>query len=128
MREYRPYPGKVVVRQNGYVIYQSYVQLARCHYRSEPYLISGDLEVTVEREGRQPATLYRAVLHRAAVCSVKVAGSMTSWPGITRSGKRSGRRSSEGTLITGLANGYTLYGYAAGVALTAVALAPEKPR
>lgn len=59
-------PAKVVIRQNGYVIYQSYVQPGAFAITDlNPTSSSGDLEVTVE-EGRQPAALHRPVFHRSA--------------------------------------------------------------
>ena len=103
-------PAKVVVRQNGYVIYQSYVQPGAFAITDlNPTSSSGDLEVTVEETAVSNAIPCRTPPCRC--CSVKVAGSMTSWPGITEAVTAiRTRRSSPGTLITGLANGYTLYG------------------
>ena len=74
-------PAKVVVRQNGYVIYQSYVQPGAFAITDlNPTSSSGDLDVTVRKTAASSATPCRTPPCRS--CSVKGAGNMTSWRGL----------------------------------------------
>ncbi len=105
-------PAKVVIRQNGYVIYQSYVQAGAFAIADlNPTSSSGDLEVTIEeKEGSQqrytvPYSTVPLLQREGRVKYDLVAGDY-----------RSGNQDQEtpffaqGTLIAGLVDGYTLYG------------------
>ena len=77
-------PAKVVVRQNGYVIYQSYVQPGAFAITDlNTYLFKRRSGSDRRREGRQVSNAIPCRTPPCRCCSVKVAGSMTSWPGIT---------------------------------------------
>ncbi|MDI4583205.1 fimbrial protein, partial [Klebsiella pneumoniae] len=105
-------PAKVVVRQNGYVIYQSYVQPGAFAITDlNPTSSSGDLEVTVEEKD---GTQQRYTVPYSTVPLLQREG---RWKyDLVAGDYRSGNSDqdtpffTQGTLITGLANGYTLYG------------------
>jgi outer membrane usher protein len=103
---------KVVVRQNGYVIYQSYVSPGAFAINDlNPTSSSGDLEVTVEEKdgSRQQYTVpYSTVpmLQREGRLKYElVAGDFRSG-----SAQQSTPFFVQGTAIAGLPRGYTLYG------------------
>jgi outer membrane usher protein len=105
-------PAKVVVRQNGYVIYQSYVQPGAFAITDlNPTSSSGDLEVTVEeKDGSQ----QRYTVPYSTVPLLQREG---RWKyDLVAGDYRSGNSEqdtpffTQGTLIAGLADGYTLYG------------------
>ena len=123
-------PAKVVVRQNGYVIYQSYVQPGAFAITDlNPTSSSGDLEVTVEEKD---GTQQRYTVPYSTVPLLQREG---RWKyDLVAGDYRSGNSDqdtpffTQGTLITGLANGFTLYG---GTQLasryTAVAVGADSP-
>jgi len=105
-------PAKVAIRQNGYVIYQSYVQPGAFAITDlNPTSSSGDLEVTVEeKDGSQ----QRYTVPYSTVPLLQREG---RWKyDLVAGDYRSGNSEqdtpffAQGTLITGLADGYTLYG------------------
>ncbi|WP_449546155.1 fimbrial biogenesis usher protein [Lelliottia amnigena] len=105
-------PAKVVIRQNGYVIYQSYVQPGAFAISDlNPTSSSGDLDVTVEEKDGNP---QRYTVPYSTVPLLQREGRVKY--DLVAGDYRSGNRDQEtpfftqGTLITGLANGYTLYG------------------
>lgn len=103
---------KVVIRQNGYVIYQSYVSPGPFSISDlNPTSSSGDLEVTVEEKdaSHQKYTVpYSTVpmLQREGRFKYDVV------MGYFRSGnnQQDNPLFTAGTLIAGLSNGYTAYG------------------
>ncbi|WP_417316277.1 fimbrial biogenesis usher protein [Enterobacter sp.] len=105
-------PAKVVIRQNGYVIYQSYVQAGAFAISDlNPTSSSGDLDVTVEeKDGSQQrySVPYSTVplLQREGRLKYDVV------TGNYRSGNKDQDRPyfTQGTLIAGLPEGYTAYG------------------
>ena len=105
-------PAKVVIRQNGYVIYQSYVQPGAFAITDlNPTSSSGDLEVTVEeKEGSQQH--YRVPYSTVPLLQREGRMKYDLVAGEYRSGNQ-GRDTpvfAQGTLLAGLSNGYTLYG------------------
>ncbi|KAB2498970.1 fimbria/pilus outer membrane usher protein, partial [Enterobacter hormaechei] len=105
-------PAKVVIRQNGYVIYQSYVQPGAFAITDlNPTSSSGDLEVTVEeKDGSQ----QRYTVPYSTVPLLQREG---RWKyDLVAGDYRSGNSEqdtpffTQGTMIAGLADGYTLYG------------------
>jgi P pilus assembly protein, porin PapC len=105
-------PAKVTIRQNGYVVYQSYVQSGAFAITDlNPTSSSGDLEVTVdEKDGSQQR-------YTVPYSSVPLLQREGRWKYDVVAGDfRSGNSQQEtpffaqGTLITGLKNGYTVYG------------------
>ncbi|MRS90025.1 fimbrial biogenesis usher protein [Enterobacteriaceae bacterium RIT714] len=105
-------PAKVVIRQNGYVIYQSYVQAGAFAISDlNPTSSSGDLEVTVEEKD---GSTQRYTVPYSTVPLLQREGRLKYdlVAGDYRSGNRDQETPffSQGTLIAGLANGYTLYG------------------
>ncbi|KNC91720.1 fimbrial biogenesis usher protein [Trabulsiella odontotermitis] len=105
-------PARVVIRQNGYVVYQSYVQSGAFAISDlNPTSSSGDLEVTVEeKDGSQqrytvPYSSVPLLQREGRVKFDVVAGDYRS--GNTQ---QATPFFSQGTLIVGLNNGVTLYG------------------
>jgi len=105
-------PAKVVIRQNGYVIYQSYVQAGAFAISDlNPTSSSGDLEVTVEEKDGNP---QRYTVPYSTVPLLQREGRMKY--DLVAGDYRSGNDDqdtpffTQGTLIAGLSNGYTLYG------------------
>ncbi|MBB1200325.1 outer membrane usher protein FimD [Enterobacteriaceae bacterium 89] len=105
-------PAKVTIRQNGYVVYQSYVQSGAFAISDlNPTSSSGDLEVTVdEKDGSQQR-------YTVPYSSVPLLQREGRWKYDLVAGDfRSGNDDqdtpffAQGTLITGLKEGYTLYG------------------
>lgn len=105
-------PAKITIRQNGYVVYQSYVQSGAFVISDlNPTSSSGDLEVTVdEKDGSQQR-------YTVPYSSVPLLQREGRWKyDLVAGDYRSGNRQQEtpffaqGTLITGLKEGYTLYG------------------
>ncbi|HEY4435327.1 MAG TPA: fimbrial biogenesis usher protein [Lelliottia sp.] len=105
-------PAKVVIRQNGYVIYQSYVQAGAFAISDlNPTSSSGDLDVTVEEKDGNPqhyTVPYSTVplLQREGRLKYDLVA------GDYRSGNDDQDTPffTQGTMIAGLGNGYTLYG------------------
>lgn len=105
-------PAKVVIRQNGYVIYQQYVQAGGFAITDlNPTSSSGDLDVTVEeKDGSQ----QRYVVPYSTVPLLQREGRLKY--DLVAGDYRSGNSEqdtpffTQGTLIAGLKNGYTLYG------------------
>ncbi|MFW0765994.1 fimbrial biogenesis usher protein [Trabulsiella odontotermitis] len=105
-------PARVVIRQNGYVVYQSYVQSGAFAINDlNPTSSSGDLEVTVEeKDGSQ----QRYTIPYSSVPLLQRAGRVKF--DVVAGDYRSGNTQqgtpffSQGTLIAGLNNGVTLYG------------------
>ena len=105
-------PAKVVIRQNGYVIYQSYVQAGAFAISDlKPTSSSGDLEVTVEeKDGSQ----QRYTMPYSTVPLLQREGRLKY--DLVAGDYRSGNSEqdtpffTQGTLIAGIADGYTLYG------------------
>ncbi|MDK9358570.1 fimbrial biogenesis usher protein [Lelliottia sp. V106_10] len=105
-------PAKVVIRQNGYVIYQSYVQSGAFAISDlNPTSSSGDLDVTVEEKDGNPqhyTVPYSTVplLQREGRLKYDLVA------GDYRSGNDDQDTPffTQGTMIAGLGNGYTLYG------------------
>lgn len=105
-------PAKVVIRQNGYVIYQSYVQAGAFAISDlNPTSSSGDLEVTVEEKDGNP---QRYTVPYSTVPLLQREGRLKY--DLVAGDYRSGNDDqdtpffTQGTLIAGLSNGYTLYG------------------
>lgn len=103
---------KVVIRQNGYVIYQSYVTPGAFAIADlNPTSSSGDLDVTVEENnGSQqhytvPYSTVPMLQREGRLKYELVAGNFRSG-----NSQQSTPFFSQGTLLAGLANGYTLYG------------------
>lgn len=105
-------PAKVVIRQNGFVIYQSYVQSGAFAISDlNPTSSSGDLEVTVEeKDGSQqrytvPYSTVPLLQREGRIKYDLVAGDY-------RSGNDQQDKPffAQGTVIAGLNDGYTLYG------------------
>ena len=105
-------PAKIVIRQNGYVIYQSYVQPGAFAITDlNPTSSSGDLEVTVEeKDGSQ----QRYTVPYSTVPLLQREG---RWKyDLVAGDYRSGNSEqdtpffTQGTFIAGLADGYTVYG------------------
>lgn len=104
-------PAKLVIRQNGYVIYQSYVAAGPFAITDlNPTMSSGDLDITVEeKDGSQQrySVPYSTVplLQREGRIKYDVV------VGEYRSGNSQQSRPSfgQGTLVAGLAGNYTLY-------------------
>lgn len=105
-------PSKVTIRQNGYVIYQSYVQAGAFKIDDlNPTSSSGDLEVTVEEKGGQQQKFtvpYSTVPLLQREGRVKYDLTMGDY----RSGDsdRDEPFFAQGTLLIGLPHDYTLYG------------------
>ena len=105
-------PAKVVIRQNGYVIYQSYVQAGAFAIADlNPTSSSGDLDVTVEEND---SSQQRYTVPYSTVPLLQREGRLKYdlVAGDYRSGNRDQESPSfaQGTLIAGLPKGYTLYG------------------
>lgn len=105
-------PAKIIIRQNGYVIYQSYVQPGAFAITDlNPTSSSGDLEVTVEeKDGSQ----QRYTVPYSTVPLLQREG---RWKyDLVAGDYRSGNSEqdtpffTQGTFIAGLADGYTVYG------------------
>jgi outer membrane usher protein len=105
-------PAKITIRQNGYVVYQSYVQSGAFAITDlNPTSSSGDLEVTVdEKDGSQQR-------YTVPYSSVPLLQREGRWKyDLVAGDYRSGNSQQEtpffaqGTLIAGLNGGYTLYG------------------
>ncbi|WP_312624631.1 fimbrial biogenesis usher protein [Scandinavium sp.] len=105
-------PAKVTIRQNGFVVYQSYVQSGAFAISDlNPTSSSGDLEVTVdEKDGSQQR-------YTVPYSSVPLLQREGRWKyDLVAGDYRSGNNQQEtpffaqGTLITGLNEGYTVYG------------------
>jgi len=105
-------PAKVTIRQNGFVVYQSYVQSGAFAISDlNPTSSSGDLEVTVdEKDGSQ----QRYTVPYSSVPLLQREGRMKYdlVAGDYRSGNsdQSTPFFAQGTLIAGLNGGFTLYG------------------
>ncbi len=104
-------PAKLVIRQNGYVIYQSYVSAGAFAITDlNPTSSSGDLEVTVEEKdgGQQryvvPYSTVPLLQREGRVKYDAVVGKFRSG-----NGQQSKPGFTQGTLIAGLADNYTLY-------------------
>ncbi|MCS2171846.1 fimbrial biogenesis usher protein [Scandinavium sp. TWS1a] len=105
-------PAKITIRQNGYVVYQSYVQSGAFAISDlNPTSSSGDLEVTVdEKDGSQQR-------YTVPYSSVPLLQREGRWKyDLVAGDYRSGNNQQEtpffaqGTVITGLNGGYTVYG------------------
>jgi outer membrane usher protein len=105
-------PAKITIRQNGYVVYQSYVQSGAFAISDlNPTSSSGDLDVTVdEKDGSQQR-------YTVPYSSVPLLQREGRWKYDLVAGDfRSGNDQqdtpffAQGTLITGLNGGYTIYG------------------
>lgn len=105
-------PAKVTIRQNGYVVYQSYVQSGAFAISDlNPTSSSGDLEVTVdEKDGSQ----QRYTVPYSSVPLLQREGRLKYdlLAGDYRSGNSDQDKPffAQGTLIAGLGDGFTLYG------------------
>lgn len=105
-------PAKVVIRQNGYVIYQSYVQPGAFAISDlNPTSSSGDLEVTVEeKDGSQqrytvPYSTVPLLQREGRLKYDLVAGEYRSG-----NSQKDTPFFGQGTMIVGLPGGYTVYG------------------
>jgi outer membrane usher protein len=105
-------PAKITIRQNGYVVYQSYVQSGAFAISDlNPTSSSGDLEVTIdEKDGSQQR-------YTVPYSSVPLLQREGRWKyDLVAGDYRSGNNQQEtpffaqGTVITGLNDGYTVYG------------------
>lgn len=105
-------PAKITIRQNGYVVYQSYVQSGAFAISDlNPTSSSGDLEVTVdEKDGSQQR-------YTVPYSSVPLLQREGRWKyDLVAGDYRSGNNQQEtpffaqGTVVTGLNDGYTVYG------------------
>ncbi|MFP2238228.1 fimbrial biogenesis usher protein [Pseudescherichia vulneris] len=105
-------PAKITIRQNGYVVYQSYVQSGAFAITDlNPTSSSGDLEVTVdEKDGSKQR-------YTVPYSSVPLLQREGRWKyDLVAGDYRSGNTQqdtpffAQGTLITGLNGGYTVYG------------------
>lgn len=105
-------PAKITIRQNGFVVYQSYVQSGAFAISDlNPTSSSGDLDVTVdEQDGSQQR-------YTVPYSSVPLLQREGRWKyDLVAGDYRSGNDQQEtpffvqGTLITGLNEGYTVYG------------------
>lgn len=105
-------PAKVVIRQNGYVIYQSYVQPGAFAITDlNPTSSSGDLEVTVE-EKEGSVQRYSVPYSTVPLLQREGRRKFDLVAGAYRSGNQGQDRPvfAQGTLLAGLRDGYTLYG------------------
>ncbi|AJZ91235.1 Outer membrane usher protein fimD [Beauveria bassiana D1-5] len=103
---------KIIVRQNGYVIYQSYVSPGAFAISDlNPTSSSGDLEVTVEEKD---GSLQKYTVPYSTVPMLQREGRFKYdvVMGDFRSGNNQQDKPffTQGTLIAGLPNGYTAYG------------------
>lgn len=105
-------PAKVVIRQNGYVIYQSYVQAGAFAISDlNPTSSSGDLDVTVEEKDGNP---QHYTVPYSTVPMLQREGRLKY--DLVAGDYRSGNNDqdtpffTQGTMIAGLSDGYTLYG------------------
>lgn len=103
---------KVVVRQNGYVIYQSYVTPGAFAIADlNPTSSSGDLDVTIEEND---GSIQRYTVPYSTVPMLQREGRFKYdlVAGDFRSGNSQQSRPffTQGTLLAGLPDGYTLYG------------------
>jgi len=105
-------PAKVVIRQNGFVIYQSYVQSGAFAISDlNPTSSSGDLEVTVEeKDGSQQR--YTVPYSTVPLLQREGRFKYDLVAGDYRSGNDQQDKPffAQGTVIAGLNDGYTLYG------------------
>jgi len=105
-------PAKVVIRQNGYVIYQSYVQPGAFAITDlNPTSSSGDLEVTVE-EKEGSVQRYSVPYSTVPLLQREGRRKFDLVAGAYRSGNQGQDTPvfAQGTLLAGLRDGYTLYG------------------
>jgi outer membrane usher protein len=105
-------PAKITIRQNSYVVYQSYVQSGAFAITDlNPTSSSGDLDVTIdEKDGSQQR-------YTVPYSSVPLLQREGRWKyDLVAGDYRSGNNQQEtpffaqGTVITGLNDGYTVYG------------------
>lgn len=105
-------PARLTIRQNGYVIYQSYVSAGAFVISDlNPTSSSGDLEVTVdEKDGSQqrytvPYSTVPMLQREGRIKYDLVAGRFRSG-----NNQQSSPSFVQGSIISGLAGGYTAYG------------------